>query len=434
MQSETGGRLQQLVEAGDTHELARRSLTLQSVMLDLHRQLASAESPGDLARTMGLALAGSFACERLVVLRRGRGPRPFESVAEIGDVPAALHEEAPALAARLAPFVAHAAPLAPLQPPLSEAAAEPARRLGELGFVRAAWLNVDKQIDWLVLVGPKLSGAGYDEFDAALLRATLDAAALACTKLLLLDRLEERHRELAAANRRLQQIDDLKTAILAGVGHELRTPLTRILSYAEALRDEGVPRGESHRFLEVIVTNTQRLAERLDEALRFAELIGGRSAPERVPLRLCEVIEAVVAAQRANAAARSVRLETHCEPLIVCSDRNHLGMILRCLTDNALKFTPEGGEVRIEVVPEEAGAAIRVSDTGPGIPPEARDDIWRLFESGEATPERAPQGLGLGLALAQRLSAELGVRLELEKSSAAGSVFCVHLPDAAAAA
>src|SRR5262249_39853168 len=67
-----GGRLQQLVDAGDTRELARRAMTLQNVLLDLHRQLGASQSQTELARTLGLALTGSFACERLLVLRRDR--------------------------------------------------------------------------------------------------------------------------------------------------------------------------------------------------------------------------------------------------------------------------------------------------------------------------------------------------------------------------
>lgn len=433
LQPESGGRLQQLVDAGDTRELARRSMTLQSVMLDLHRQLASAASQSDLARTMALALTGSFACERLVVLRRDRATKQFESVAEIGDVPAALHAGAPQLAARLAPFLPHLQPLAPLLPPFSEALHEPAQKLQDLGFVRAAWLHVERQVEWLVLVGPKLSGKDYDEFDVSLLRATFDAAALACMKLLLVDALEDRNRELLAANRRLQQIDDLKSAILWGVSHELRSPLARILSYAEALRDDEVGPQDTRQFLDVILENTRHLADHIDEALCFADLIGGRNAPQRQQLPLHEIVHESAAAHQQAAARRDVRLETRCDPLVVVSDPHYVRMILECLVDNALKFTPPGGEVAIEVAGVEAGAVIRVHDTGPGIPEEARERIWQLFEHGDVSLKREKPGLGLGLALAQRLAAELGVHLELERSSAAGSVFAVHFADAAAA-
>jgi signal transduction histidine kinase len=432
-QPEPGGRLQQLVDAGDTRELARRAMTLQSVMLDLHRQLASASSQGDLARTMGLALTGSFACERLVVLRRDRAHKHFESVAEIGDVPATLHEEAPALAARLAPFLPHVAPLAVLLPPFAEVAAEPAQRLAALGFVRAAWLHVEKQVEWLVFVGPKLSGRDYDEFDVALLRATFDAAALACSKLLLVDALEERNRELLGANQRLQQIDDLKTAILTGVSHELHTPLTRIFSYAEALRDEPANVPDAREFLDVILRNTRHLAARIDDALRFAELIGGRTAPHPQQVALHDVVSAVVAEHAATAATRSIEIVSTCQPLVVYTDAQWVRMILKCLVDNALRFTSEGGRVCVEMGTHDAGAIVRVVDTGPGVPAEARDRIWRLFEHGDASLRRESGGLGVGLALAHRLAAELGVRLELVATSAAGSTFAIVFRDAAAA-
>src|SRR5262245_20391601 len=240
-----GGRLQQLVDAGDTRELARRAMTLQNVLLDLHRQLGASQSQTDLARTLGLALTGSFACEGLLVLRRGPVQRRFEPVAAIGAVPAGIHTEAAELAAALAPFLPHVPPLSPLEPPIATSLAPAVARLVALGFERAAWLNVEKQIDWLVLVGPKLSGASYDEFDASLLRATFDATTLACSRLLLVDALEERNRQLSAANARLVQIDELKSAILNGVGDELRTPLARALSYAQALRDDDVARDDA---------------------------------------------------------------------------------------------------------------------------------------------------------------------------------------------
>ena len=430
---EIAGRLQQLVDAGDTRELARRSMTLQSVMLDLHRQLAAVESQSDLARTLGLALTGSFACERLVVLRRDRSTKRFESVAEIGDVPAALHEDAPTLAARVAPFLAHMPLLTPLLPPFSETVAEPVQRLSALGFVRAVWLNVEKQVDWLVLVGPKLSGDEYDTFDVSLLRATLDATTLACSRLLLVDALEERNRQMAAANKRLQQIDDLKTAILAGVNHEMRTPLQRILMYAETLRDEAPRQEEAKQFLDVILDNTKRLGARIGEALSFAELIGDRRAPQAQQVSLSEVARAAVERHQESASAQSIEVQTRFEELAVMSDPQYVQMILDCLVDNAVKFTPPGGEVTIEVAPHGAGAMVRVGDTGPGIPEEARDRIWRLFEHGDLSSSREPAGLGLGLALAQRLAAELGVRLELLQSSAAGSVFGLFFGDAAPA-
>ncbi len=428
------GRLQQLVDAGDTHELARRAMTLQMVMLDLHRQLASSTSQSDLARTLGLALTGSFACERLVVLRRDRTSRSFESVAEIGDVPAALHEDAPALAARIAPFLPHVAPLSTLLPPAAEAVGDAARRLTGLGFIRAAWLNVEKQVDWLVLVGPKLSGADYDEFDLSLLRATFDATSLACSRLLLVEAIEERNRELSAANARLMQIDDLKSAILNGVGDALRTPLARVLSYGEALRDDDVDVEEARRFLDVILENTRHLTGRINHALRFASLVDGRltAKPERVLLQ--DVVEGLVAQRGPDAASHSVHLTAECTPLAVYADAAFVETLIECLLDNALKFTPPGGEVRVELAAQDAGAIIRVVDTGPGIPAEAQDRIWRLFETGELSLAREQRGLGIGLALARRLATDLGVQLELVRSDAGGSVFALRFPDAAPAA
>ena len=418
----------------EPRDLGRRNAAVQAVLLDLHRQLGAAETQADLARTLGLVLTGSFACERLAVLRRARGGGHFESVAEIGDVPAALHEEAPALAARLAPFLPHLQPLVPLLPAFAAAVAEPAERLSALGFARAAWLNVEKQVEFLVLAGPKLSGADYDELDTSLLRATLDAMRLACARLLLVDALEERNHELTLANRRLQRIDDLKTAILSGVSHELRTPLTRIVSYTEALRAGEASDEDTPDFLDIILDSAHRLTERIDNALHFAAVVGGRTAPQLQPVPLHDVVRAAAAAEAGNATSRSLRLVTRLEPLAAHTDPEYVRMILKCLLDNALRFTPEGGEVCVEATRAAAGIVLRVSDTGPGIPPEARDRIFSLFEPGDASLQREGEGLGLGLALARRLADQIGARLELERTGEAGSTFSLVLDAASAAA
>jgi len=306
-------------------------------------------------------------------------------------------------------------------------------RLTALGFERAAWLNVEKQVDWLVLVGPKLSGAKYDEFDVSLLRATFDAAALACSRLLLVDVLEDRNRELSAANHRLLQIDDLKSAILNGVGDELRTPLARVLSYAEALRDDEVGSDDTRRFLDVIVSNTQRLARRIDQALHYASLVDGRTLPKPERVLLSDLVAELVVSREQDAIARSVQVTSECKPLAVHTDPNYLRLAIDCLLDNALRFTPAGGEVRLEVTAQGPGATIRVSDSGPGIPAEARDRVWHLFETGDLSLRRETRGMGVGLALASRLASDLGIKIELLRSETTGSVFALHFADAAPA-
>jgi signal transduction histidine kinase len=428
-----GGRLQRLVDAGDTGELARRAMTLQNVLLDLHRQLGASQSPTELARTLGLALTGSFACERLLVLRRDSAHRRFEAVAAIGAVPAGIHAETVDLAAALSPFLPHVPPLSPLEPPIAASLAPCVARLVALGFERAAWLNVEKQVDWLVLVGPKLSGASYDEFDASLLRATFDATTLACSRLLLVDALEERNRQLSAANARLLQIDELKSAILNGVGDELRTPLARALSYAEALRDDEVARDDANEFLDVIIDNTRHLASRIDQALRFANLVDGRTPPHPERVELQGLVETLAERRQPDADARSLHLVTASKPLAVHTDPAFVSTVVECLLDNAIRFTPAGGTVRLEVETWGAGAEVRVSDTGAGIPEEARDRIWRLFETGDLSLRRERRGWGIGLAMAKRLASDLGLELELVRSDASGSVFALRFEDAAAA-
>jgi signal transduction histidine kinase len=406
-------------------------MTLQSVLLDLHRQLASVGSQEELARTMSLALTGSFGCERLVILRTEVERRVFAPVSQTGDVSEALRVASPELAKELAPVLPHVPLLHPLLPATTDALADTVQRAIRLGVARAAWLNVDRKMDWLVLVGPKLSRREFDEFDRSMLQATFDAASLACSRLLLVEALQRRHQELSDANERLLQIDDLKSAILTGVSHELRTPLTRILSYGEALRDGEVVLEQRRAFLDIILNSTRRLASHVDRALSFAELIGGRTNPQRARVGLHQVVEDLVLLHEQAATERGVELSVECKPHVTFTDADYVRMILKNLVDNALKFTPRGGRVLVQLLSEGAGASILVRDNGPGIPEDARERIWRLFELGDITLRRETEGLGLGLALAQRLASELNVELDLAQSGPEGSTFRVHFPDAA---
>ena len=428
-QPEPGGRLQQLVDAGDTRELARRAMTLQALLLDLHRQLASVGSQEELARTMALALTGSFACERIVVLRAATFKRRFDLMARVGDSSEELQDAAPRIASELAPFLPHLAPLVALD------AAVPPRatldRCAKLGISRAAWLNVDGKVDWIVLIGPKFSRAEYDEFDRSLLQATFDAATLACSRLLLVDVLQERNQQLGEANTRLLHIDDLKSAILTGVSHELRTPLTRIVSYSEALEDTEIGAEERAAFAKIILNSARHLAAQIDGALTFAELIGGRTVPAQKRTELHQVVEAVAQGLKPIASERGVSLSYRCDPHVAVTDPDYVRSIIKNLIDNALKFTPRGGRVEAELVAEGAGASILVRDNGPGIPEGARERIWRLFELGDTSLRREASGLGLGLALAQRLAVELDVELGLVQSGPQGTLFRVHFADAA---
>jgi signal transduction histidine kinase len=266
-----------------------------------------------------------------------------------------------------------------------------------------------------------------------MLQATFDAAGLACSRLLLVGKLEERNRELSVANERLLQIDDLKSAILTGVSHELRTPLTRIQSYTEAIRDNEVSTEERRACVDVILRSTRRLSSHVDRALAFAALIGGRTQPQSTRVGLHEIVDDIVVLETATARERGIELAQRCARLVSLTDGDYVRMMLKNLVDNALKFTPRGGRVGVELVAEGRGATIFVADTGPGIPAEAQERIWRLFEHGDISLRRETEGLGLGLALAQRLALELQVQLELLRSGPDGSVFRVHFPEAAPA-
>jgi two-component system sensor histidine kinase BaeS len=216
---------------------------------------------------------------------------------------------------------------------------------------------------------------------------------------------------------------------LVSVSHDLRTPLTTISGYAEAI-DEGVVRGdELSRVAGVLHRESGRL-QRLVEDLMLLSRIEARE----FSLRLEEVdlaghLGGVVEAFRGRAAAADIKLVAELPavpPAHVDPDR--VAQVVGNLLENALRYTPEGGAVRLSLSSDDGWARISVTDSGPGID---EADLPRIFERlYVAQRYRAvrPEGSGLGLSIVRELAAAMGGRTEVESTVGAGTTVTVVLP------
>ena len=230
-----------------------------------------------------------------------------------------------------------------------------------------------------------------------------------------------RFREMAA---RLGEAEQQERNFLMSVSHELRTPLTAIRGHVEALR-EGIAEDPAVRAasLDMIANETARLERLVGDVLDLAKLEAHRFTllSEEVDMgRLCEQ---AYAAFGEEARRRRIDYEKRfaASPTIE-TDGDRVLQIISNLLSNAFRWTPDGGRVELELAASNGRVCVAVDDSGPGVPPEERERIFRPFWS------RDDSGTGLGLAIAHELAAALGGTIELETETGKGSRFELRLP------
>ncbi len=249
--------------------------------------------------------------------------------------------------------------------------------------------------------------------------------------------LDRRRAEVEAARRAIEleqrrEFDRFKKGILDATTHELRTPLAAIVGNAELLEDVMV--GDRAPLEHELVRGIQDGADRLHRMIDELLLVGGLSAgqplihPDDVDVR--PVLEATIEAHAAAAAAKGValaleRADVH---LPVRLDVERFSQALQQLLDNAIKFTPAGGCVRVAADLEPEDLVVRVRDTGVGLTAEQRRHVFDQFYQADPGLTRAAGGTGLGLAIAKELIEAHGGRIEVESRPGEGSTFTIRLP------
>ncbi len=203
----------------------------------------------------------------------------------------------------------------------------------------------------------------------------------------------------------------------ATLAHEFRTPLTAIKGYAEAL-EEYLPEEEFPRkALSAILTHTERLARLVRDLLLLSSLESGlKLRPE--PVTAGDLVETAVHLLVPLIEEKKLQLEiSGFREARLCADRDYLIQALLKVLENAVRFSPEGGRIRIEIAREGTEILFRIRDEGPGIPEELRERIFEPFFR-----EGPGKGLGLGLALARRLAEAHGGTLFAETSRSGASL------------
>lgn len=228
--------------------------------------------------------------------------------------------------------------------------------------------------------------------------------------------------------RRLAEREGETRDFLMRVTHDLRTPLTAIRGHAAALADGVVPEPDVPRSLAAIEGEAARLEALVADLLDLARLDARRFDLDLSEVAPATVLDRAFDAMRAEAASRGVAFERGIAELApVVTDESRVQRIVGNLLDNAIRWTPPGGAIRLEGTPLPGGGfTAEVSDTGPGIPAGELERIFEPFQSRETPDGR--RGSGLGLAISRQLARALGGDVRVESREGSGSRFVLEVP------
>lgn len=236
-------------------------------------------------------------------------------------------------------------------------------------------------------------------------------------------------REAEAAREAAEAANRSKDEFVAVVAHELRSPLNSIQGWAKLLQSRKFDEGTLSKALDTIVRNTEAQVQLVEDLLDISRLVRGTLTLNLAPVNLASVIEAALDIVRPQAQVRGIALVTELMlPPQISGDFNRLQQIAINLLTNAIKFTPDGGQVEVRLESVETQVQLCVRDTGKGIAPEFLPQIFERFQQGQQNTG-SKDGLGLGLAIVKNL-VELhhGTITAASPGIDQGSTFTVQFP------
>jgi len=229
----------------------------------------------------------------------------------------------------------------------------------------------------------------------------------------------------------LKRVDQMKSEFVSAVSHELRTPLTSIKAFTSTLLREDVQFDpETQReWLSIINSQTDRLTRLINDLLSLSRIERGLALQMNYSLvDLRRLIEEVLESQRAYSSRHTLRAQVDSNLALIEADEDKVVQILTNLVNNAIKYSPRGGEVRVVARDEGEHVLVSVQDQGPGIPPEHLDRIFDKFYQVDSSTTRRVGGTGLGLYLTRHLVEAHGGRIWVESQVGEGSTFFFTLP------
>ena len=238
----------------------------------------------------------------------------------------------------------------------------------------------------------------------------------------------ELYRNFNTMAEELGGVEMLKNDFINGYAHELRTPITSINGFAEMLlNDDGtLSREEKSSYLEIIASESRRLADLAGNSLLMSRLDTQKIIPDKKPFSLDEQLRRCSILLSGQWTEKDLDMTMDLDEAVYVGDYDLMQHLWINLLTNAVKYTPKGGSITVTLKNEEKFIAVSVADTGKGIPPEDRERIFDKYY--QTDKSHSKRGLGLGLAICKRIVQLCNGTLEVESEVGVGSTFTVRLP------
>jgi|LSQX01.3.fsa_nt_gb two-component system phosphate regulon sensor histidine kinase PhoR len=228
---------------------------------------------------------------------------------------------------------------------------------------------------------------------------------------------------------RLRHLENMRTEFVANVSHELRTPLTSIKGFIETLLDGGLENLEAtKRFLTIIYQETDRLNRLINDLLDLSHLESGETELKRARIFLAPLVEEVRQTLQTRLAEKKLSFSVELGPTAVWADEDRIREVLVNLLDNAVKYTPDGGSIKVSEVDHGDMQEFIICDTGIGIPRESIPRLFERFYRVDKARSREMGGTGLGLSIVKHIIDRHEGKVWVQSEPGKGSCFHFTLP------
>jgi len=229
----------------------------------------------------------------------------------------------------------------------------------------------------------------------------------------------------------LRKLERIRRDFVANVSHEFKTPLTAIQGFAETLLAGAIDDPQNRlRFLEIILEHSRRLARLTDDLLKLSKMDADKLELEVRRLSVSQFVESCIETTQRPAAEKNLRISVKLPERLpdIAADRRRLAEVLQNLLDNAMQYTPAGGQIMVSASANGAEMTFTVSDTGIGIPQADQPRIFERFYRVDVARSREVGGTGLGLSIAKHLVEVHGGRIWVRSEVGQGSQFYFTVP------
>jgi two-component system sensor histidine kinase SenX3 len=224
-----------------------------------------------------------------------------------------------------------------------------------------------------------------------------------------------------------ERTDTIRRDFVANASHELKTPVSTIIASAEALQI-AVERGDpsASGFADRIEGSARQLDRLVGDLLDLSRL--EKDKPELAPVRLDQLVRDEVERMRKEAEIRSIDVDLATEVVTAMVNHRDVAIAVRNVLDNAVRYTSEGGSIRVDVARDDDTATVSVTDTGEGIPTRDIDRVFERFYRVDSARSRATGGTGLGLSIVRHVAESHGGSVAVESELGVGSTFTMRVP------